>query len=247
MKIHLLEVENRLKKIQKSTYPPKWKSADYVGGGMSKLDYLDLKSPVVKAAFDKGFSFSNEPSEKQWKIWNYIWKQSNIFEAMNMALKWAGSRSIEERHQYGPILLAWLNKTDNWAHSDSLSDFYSELLEHDRKTYFKYFKKWNISKNPWERRQSMVGLFFYSRMRKKYVPFKTAIAFVDRHLRDDHYYVQKGVGWTLREIYNVYPNETYRYLILNAAQIQPAAWTAATEKLSSENKKKLMALRKRQK
>lgn len=245
MKAQLKEVEDRLKKIKKSTYPPKWKSADYVGGGMSKLDYLDLKSPVVKAAYDEGFSFSKETSESQWKVWNYIWKNSNIFEAMNMALRWASSRSLEERHSNRTTLLSWLGKTDNWAHSDSLSDFYSELLEHYESFYFKHFKKWNRSKNPWERRQSMVGLFFYSRQRKKYVSFKTAISFVDKHLDDDHYYVQKGVGWTLREIYNVYPKDTYRYLMANAAKIKPAAWTAATEKLSAADKKKLMTLRKR--
>lgn len=194
MKNYVLEVEKRLRQIKKSTYPPKWKSADYVGGGMSKLEFLDLKAPVVRKAYSQGFSFSDESAETQWKIWNAIWNQSNVFEVMNMALIWAGSRSLEERHKYGATLLAWLGKVDNWAHSDSLSDFYSELLEHYRQKYFRFFKNWNASENPWKRRQSMVGLFFYSRMRKKYVPFKTAIAFVDRHLLDNHYYVQKGIG-----------------------------------------------------
>ena len=89
----------------------------------------------------------------------------------------------------------------------------------------------------------MVGLLFYSRFRKKVPPFKTVISFVERHIDDDHYYVQKGVGWTIRECWNVYPKETFLYLKKNAHRVPPAGWTAATEKLRPQEKKILTQLR----
>ena len=62
-------------------------------------------------------------------------------------------------------------------------------------------------------------------------------------LDDDHYYVQKGVGWALREAWNVYPEETFEFLKKHAHRIATAGWTAATEKLAPRDKKILLKAR----
>lgn len=247
MKSHLNEIETRLRKVKAPVRPGHWKGENYIGGGESKLKYLDHKAAVVSEAYDKGFQFSNLPAQKQWKVWDYVWKKSSTFEVMNLALRWAHSRPIEEIHEHRKIVLGWLKRVDNWAHSDGLSSLYSRLLEYSPKTYFPHFRKWNVSERPWERRQSLVGLFNYSSQRRRMVALRTVLSFVSRHLEDEHYYVQKGLGWTLRECYNVYPKQTYNYLTANAGKIHPAAWTAATEKLAAKDKQKLMTLRKRKK
>ena len=59
----------------------------------------------------------------------------------------------------------------------------------------------------------------------------------------EHYYVQKGVGWTLREIGNVYPDEALAFLEANIGQLSAAAFTAATEKLSPAKKNRIKKLR----
>lgn len=240
----LLEVEGRLRGIKRTAKPTPWKAENYVGGGVSKLVYLDLKIPLVRAAFKEGFSFSSLEPKEQWKIWNHIWQQSKIFEAMLLPSYWVASRPLAEIIENKKLLLKWLERVDNWAHSDELSALYSKMLEHEPSSMLPVFKKWNLSKEPWVKRQSMVGLMFYSRFRTRKPKVQLILESIERHIEDPHYYVQKGVGWALRECWNVYPRETLRYLQRNARRIPPAAWTAATEKLSPREKSALMKLRK---
>jgi 3-methyladenine DNA glycosylase AlkD len=242
---YLKEVETLFEGLCASNPNSRWLAEDYIGGGESKLRYLNLKIPRVRAAFKKGFSFSTLPPEDQWRIWDHIWKHSDTFEVMLLSSYWVSSRPFDEVIKQRKILLNWVHRVDNWAHSDEMSAHYARLLEHDRKTMLPIFEKWNRSKNPWLRRQSVVGLLYYSRFRKTKPKVTVLLCLIEALMEDDHYYVQKGVGWALRECWNVYPKETFMYLKKSAHRIAPAGWTAATEKLSASEKKILTELRKR--
>lgn len=245
METYLKEVETRMLSLASKPKPSKWKPEDYIGGGESKLRYLNLKIPIVRAVYRKGFSFANDEPEKQWRIWDYIWNHSDIFEVMLMASYWAASRPFEETFQHRKQVLKWLDRVDNWGHSDELSAHYARFLEHDPRALLPVFEKWSSSKKPWLKRQALVGLMFYSRFRKRHPEVNLILKFIDRHIDDDHYYVRKGLGWALRECWNVYPEKTFAYLKTNARRIPPEAWTAATEKLAPEQKKMLMQLRRK--
>jgi 3-methyladenine DNA glycosylase AlkD len=239
---YLKEVERELKKALKS--PSGFHGADYIGGGQSKLTYLGHTSAQKDAVFNKGFSFSKLNPEEQAKVWIYIWENSNTFEAMSLALQtyWHLYKKKKLQLSHWPILKKKIARVDNWAHSDTLSGFYAALLE-ENPQIFAELKKWNTSKNPWERRASIVGIFYYSSLRKKPRTFKEVIPLVENLLHDKEYYVQKGVGWTLRELYNLYPKETYAFLLKNAKTLSSHAWVASTEKLPAKDKAKLKALR----
>lgn len=243
MQKYLKEVEGKVHGLKREHRPEKWMAKNYVGGGQSKLKFLDIKIPEVRRVFKEGFSFSDQAPEKQWKIWDYVWKKSDTFEVMLLASYWAASRPFEETFAHHKVMLAWLARVDNWAHSDELSSHYVKFLEHAPEKLLPVFRKWNRSAKPWFKRQSMVGLLYYARSRKRTLPANLILDFVERHMNDEHYYVQKGVGWTLRECGNVYPRPTLKYLRKNAGRIPAAAWTAATEKLSPSTKKSLTALR----
>ncbi len=43
MKNYLHEVESRLRALGAKNQAGKWKAEDYIGGGLSKLEYLNLK------------------------------------------------------------------------------------------------------------------------------------------------------------------------------------------------------------
>src|SRR5690606_23354746 len=119
----------RLLAIPLGRRPSKWKAEDYVGGGNSKLIYLNLKIPQVRAAFKKEFSFSKLALKDQWRVWDYIWLNSKYFEVMLGATYFANTRSIEEILDNRDLVLKWVERVDNWAHSDELSSIYSRLLE----------------------------------------------------------------------------------------------------------------------
>ena len=106
-------------------------------------------------------------------------------------------------------------------------------------------KKWNASKNLWERRQSLVSLYYYSRTKKQHIDFELTQQLIFPLLSDKEYFVQKAVGWTLRESYNVYPKQTYSFILANIKNITSTAFTTCLEKMTEKQKLTLKQKRKK--
>ena len=243
MKKYVLELENKLNSLPKRT--SKQIPESYIGGGQSKLKYIGLRVPDLRKIINKGFSFSNVDEEKLVKILDYIWWNSNCYEVISISLSWFyDSKNRSRLKLYWPILKKWSKKIDNWAHSDTLSGIYSRILEDDQKLIYPTLVKWNSSTNPWIRRLSIISLLYYSSQRKKYLPFEKIILLLNDQIEFDHYYVQKGVGWTLRETYNVYPEKTFKYIKENVLKLTSVAFSSATEKMTSKEKNLLKKIRK---
>ncbi|MES2769270.1 MAG: DNA alkylation repair protein [Bdellovibrionota bacterium] len=227
--------------------------ARYIGGvdhekrkpdEQSQLVYLGVGTEAKRAADKIGFSFSKLSQDEQAEIWNYIWYNSNTFEEKWYALNFFNKKStLKVITKYWDLLKIWVADVDNWAHSDTLSGIYATVLESDHKKYLPYFRKLNKSKNPWERRQSIVGLYFYTRLRKKTLPAKIGLEFVENLIDDKHIYIQKGVGWTLREIYQVDENAQLAFVKKNIKRIAPAAYYATVEKYPAKLKAEVKILR----
>ncbi len=173
--------------------------------------------------------------------------KSNVYEVKSAALLLVefNLKRIDKKQLY-KTMIPWVEHVDNWGHSDALSKLYTRFLEMEefQDSFLNTLKKWNKHKNPWLRRQSMVALLYYSRTKNQHVPFKTIISLVSTQLQAQEYYVQKGLGWTLRESYNVYPVLTYKFVADNFHKISPVAFTAAIEKMSDKEKTILKQKRK---
>jgi 3-methyladenine DNA glycosylase AlkD len=241
--MYLKEVENYLKK--RTPKNPKGSYFDpqsYMG---TKIQMLGLTVPLQREIFKKGYSFSGEPWEVQLKIWDEIWNNTQIFEVMTQAaffpekyVKKIGGRTTLD------LLKSWIKRVDNWGHSDMFSSIIAKILVTDEALVFSQLKKWNVSKNPWERRQSIVTLAMYHR-KNNHLSFKEVITLVENLVHDDHYFVQKGVGWSLREIGTQYPNETWKFLNKHIHHISSIAFTASVEKIDPDKKETLKQLRKK--
>ncbi len=232
--------------LRKLKAPPRseiFNGETYIGGGNSKLIYLNLSIPEVRLVLKKNLPLFSESLKKQFTAFEKVWKNSRIFEVRMVALYWVEGLPDEQLVQFAPRLSKWADKIDNWADSDTLCGIYARIFEASPKSLLKTYKIWNKHKNPWLRRCSMVGLFYYSRSRKKQPSFKLAFSMVKPHLSAQEHYVQKAVGWTTREMYNVYPIETLKFITDNLSMIHPTAWYAASEKMPLSLKKKLVEKR----
>ena len=145
---------------------------------------------------------------------------------------------------YWPLIHPWVNKIENWIHGDMAASLYSQILEEDSKTVYPYVRAWSFSGEPWKKRMGMVSLLYYRACRRKVLPFNKMIPLVKKNLKTDHYFVQKAVGWTLRELHNAYPRETKIFLNRYIAILSPYAFTAATEKIPMTQKEPWKKLRK---
>lgn len=244
MKKYLSEVEKELSRLPKRTSAQNPEA--YIGGGQSKLRYIGLRVPDLRQTYRAGFSFSNSQPDEIARIWDYIWWNSDCFEVMALALTWfEDPKQRKILQNYWPLLKKWSSRIDNWAHSDTLSGIYARIHEDSPLPIYETFKKWNASKNPWLRRLSIVSLIFYSSQRKKFPSLNKVIALLKPQLTFDEYYVQKGVGWTLREASNIYPEPVYAFIEKHIHLISAPAFSSATEKMSPERREHLKQLRKK--
>lgn len=231
LKKYLLEVHNSLIGV---------KDLEKDENGLLRAN---LRVPIVRKHLEAThFSFLEQSNQKILNSWDFIWKNSECFEVMSTALYFYQRKSISQSEFQK--LKTWVNRISCWEHSDDLSKIYATVVEENPEWIIPILKNWNKSKNSWKRRQSVVSLIEYARKRKRVLPFNDLIGFVKNLLDDGDYYVQKGVGWTLREIYNVYPKKTLGFIETHLHEIRPTAYSSATEKLDKQTKNKLNKLRK---
>lgn len=235
------EVHDALKRKASGTKTePEW-IRNYM---KSELSFFGLTVPVQRDVMRAGYSFLEKEDEEVLEIWDHVWSSSDNFEVMAQPLLYYGHKARAEFliHAW-PVISGWSSRLENWAHSDGLSSLYVKILEQERGKVFPTLLRWNKSTHPWQRRQSVVSILYYSSARTAVLPYEKIIPLVRNLLLDEEYYVQKGVGWTLRELTNVHPVKTREFLLEHATRIHPAAFGAAVEKLSARERDKLKALR----
>lgn len=194
-----------------------------------------LKDPLIK-------DLRQQPKRGVLDSWHEIYLNTHSYEIGSLAIYFYQYQTLTKREF--SKLKTWVSRCDCWEHSDDLSKIFADTLEQNPDWVLPVLTKWNTAKNPWQRRQSVVSLLEYAQKRDKVLPYPTLISFIETLLDDDEYYVQKGVGWTLREIYNAYPKETLDFFKQRYQEIAPLAWSAATEKLDIKTKARLNQLRK---
>lgn len=215
---------------------------EYIGTG---YEVIGLTVPMQRSILKTGYSFSTLSLDEQLPVWDAIWKSSDVYEVLSQCIYFVEKNRLKlEAKEVWKVVRTWVNKIDNWAHSDGLSDIYAHLMEQMPEEIYNQYQVWNKSENPWKRRQSLVGMLLYSKKRKTLLPAIKLLNMVDPLIADKDYFVQKGLGWALREIGNIYLEEAMAFLNENCTILHPVAFATAVEKIDPEFKNILKLRRK---
>lgn len=198
----------------------------------SQLEFLAIKVPAMRQIAREGFSFYSSSPEEVLAIWNAIWFSSSCFEVMCMPLFYYERRSKKISLKTWPTLSTWSGHVENWAHSDSLSSIYSYLLAQNFDEVYGVLQQWNNAENQWLRRLSMVSLIHYSGKKAVFLPLDKVLPMLENCLDDERPYVQKAIGWVLREANYVYHAEISAFIEQHLADLRGIAFSAATERFS---------------
>jgi 3-methyladenine DNA glycosylase AlkD len=160
-------------------------------------------------------------------------------EERGIAFDWA----YRIRKQYEPddfkTFERWLRvHVNNWGGVDDLCchafghfiDRYPEFLP----SVF----KWTKAKQ-WHLRRAASVILIYPVRQGKY--FEQALGTSDALLTDEHYLVQKGYGWLLKEATKKFPREVLAYVLKHKAAMPRTALRYAIEKMPPAWKKRAMA------
>jgi len=145
-----------------------------------------------------------------------------------------------------PAVVKWQDEVDSWGLCDALAKIYTKILVVMPGEVYAQLKRWNKDPNLWKRRQSVVSLLYYSRTQEQHLPYEKIVPLIDELISDKEHFVQKGVGWALRELRTAYPRQAASYLARNARSLTSIAFAIAVEKLSDAERSRLKDLRKRE-
>lgn len=200
----------------------------------------------------KGFGIEQKKMENQREAWIKQWKDemsldeclglgdrlvaAGIYEetalAVWLAAAYKGSYDINTFHRVG----RWLeNGIDNWAGTDMLSMLVLEHFLVNGIAGIDDFAEWTNSPSEWKRRA--VPVTFINLIKKGTHP-NDMIPKIDQLMTDDSLYVQKGMGWFLREAWKKHPEAVEEFLLKWKDTSPRTIFQYATEKMSKENKQR---------
>lgn len=210
----------------------------------SNMLYVGIRVPTLRNRVRQGFSFFALDPVEVLDVWDDLWMHSEWGDVLFAAEEYY--RPIVRRRvmpQMWPVMQRWIERVDNWAHADALSWTYSRLLEADRESVLPVLQRWNAGEDLWQKRISIVSLIHYTGKNAVFLPAEMMLPMLDNCIEDRRYYMQKAVGWVLREMWRAYPDEVSEYVHSVLPRIAPAALTRAMERQPKEQRKRLRALR----
>lgn len=200
------------------------------------LDVWHVPMPAQRNCFKQGYSFAGRPPRDLERIWIANWEQSRVLELRLQSLLFFEAMPVAHLHQRWRRLKQLAAGIENWAESDLLSSLISKVREYDTDTVMPVLYQWNTAKQFWLRRQSLVSLFYYQRHRKVQPVADDVFALLQPLIADREHYVQKGVGWTLREAVQVYPQNTLAFIDQHCEKLSATAFTTVMEKTPAAEK-----------
>lgn len=190
----------------------------------SAMTHLGIGFPALRKRVKEGFSFYDLPAEGVLAIWDRLWRTSPYGDVLFAALEYYVPRARKSvSPALWPVVRNWTERVDNWCHADGLSALYSWILASDPDAVYPQLRKWSRAEDQWLRRISLVSLIHYSGKNAVFVPPRRALPLVTACLRDEREYVQKAVGWVLREMGHAYPEAVNAYIKEHTATMSPVA------------------------
>ena len=181
--------------------------------------------------------------EEQFKILTYAYKNTLISEVITWCLMRLDSFEINFLVSQKEKIILLSHSIQTWWHCDLLTKLYANILDKKR-IFLKDLTELTKSTNIWQRRLSLTSLLYYSTQRENPLEFEIVSHQVKMLFDDQEYYVQKGLGWTLRELYNLYPEKTIEFLEIYIKDLSSIAFQSACEKVPKEKRDEFKNLRK---
>lgn len=128
----------------------------------------------------------------------------------------------------------WLEKgIINWAHTDVLSGKALSYFVLNRIVEIESFNEWAKSESKWKRRSVPVTLIDALKMD---LPLERLFKIIEPLMLDAEKFVQKGLGWFLREAWKIYPEKTEDFLLKWKDTCGRTIVQYATEKMDKESR-----------
>jgi 3-methyladenine DNA glycosylase AlkD len=153
-----------------------------------KQKMYGVKTPVLNEMVKK---YKNGSFDLAEELWN-----SGALEEKIIAIKIVEKTGKTDPARLFKLFRQFSKQIDNWAVCDGLGmQFLRGIVKTHEEEIFDLAKKFSYSKDPWQRRLSLVMVEWYTRHSEKH---KEIRELVEQLKTDEEYYVRKAVSWIKR-------------------------------------------------
>ena len=162
-----------------------------------------------------------------------LW-ESDIFEARIAATKLLNQARIRPDQAVWELIAGWVPQFDSWAIADHACMAGRKRIEADP-ARVEQVEAWTRSDHMWSRRAALVIMLLWTRQRH---PKPEDIAIRERvlgwaagYVADREWFIQKAIGWWLRDLSKRDPERVRQFLDEHGAQMLPFAVREASKYL----------------
>ena len=165
------------------------------------------------------------------------------YEEASFAIGFIASRKKEYKTEHFELIGKWLDSAIvNWAHTDLLCGLVLSAFITNKLVELDSLKDWTKSDSKWKRRAVPVSLID---VLKAGFPLDPMLVLIDPIMEDVEKFVQKGLGWFLREAWKKYPEPVEAFLMKWKDTCGRTIIQYATEKMDKEYRLKFRKLKNR--
>ena len=161
---------------------------------------------------------------------------SNTFDLMIAAGRILGRREIPASPGLWRTIDAWLDDVDGWALEDVLAPAAWKCLLHDP-AVLDDLERWTTHPDVWRRRAALVYTLPYAKPGRD--P-ERVLAWAAEYAADPEWFIQKAIGWWLRELSKHDGPRVVGFLQPHWRQLRGVARKEASRRLDPESTRRLL-------
>lgn len=197
----------------------------------SKMPYLGVSAPSVKAACRSAFAEYAFESAEAWRSdVLFLWRTAKYREERYAAIQLTGHRKarafqdLAALPMYEELIVtgAW------WDYVDELAENrIGPLLAAHPRPMRKTMLEWSRSPDLWKRRTSIICQMFF----REATDLRLLFRCIEPSLASTEFFLRKAIGWALRQVAKHDPQAVRRYVKDHAAQLSPLSQREALKHL----------------
>ncbi|HEX6181635.1 MAG TPA: DNA alkylation repair protein [Chitinophagaceae bacterium] len=147
-----------------------------------------VKTPVLN-------ELAKTYKEHGFELADALW-ESGALEEKIIAIKILEKMGKKDPKRLFKLIQQFAKGIDNWAVCDAIGmQGFRSIVKTHRDEIFNLAEKYNRSKDPWQRRLSLVMVEWYTRQPGTHTDIKKLVKTLEN---DEEYYVKKAVAWIKR-------------------------------------------------
>ena len=172
--------------------------------------------------------YRHVPKEALWNLCWALWQGGYHEERALSMLLLAEYRSLLDYTDM-PSLETMLRESVNWDQVDEISvHLVGSILQKDSRV-LEYLKAWSVDNSFWMRRIALLSQLLLFRAgtgdRELFYSFARDM------MEEREFFIRKAIGWVLRELARVEPEEVFRFVVENRARMSGVTFREATRRL----------------